>query len=90
MLAIDFTPKKMAELRKKGYLAGIKVTVGKRFLFFWKNIDVYQSQDHGKIGCMGDKGEWRKDTVFTRTHLTLGRLRWTVRTAYVPDVRIIG
>ncbi len=82
-------PQKKAALHKDGHLIGLKATFGKRFFGIWKNVDVYQSADNGKLGCVDKDGNWLKDTAFTRTHLTLGRLRWTISTGYIQKVRII-
>ena len=90
LLAIEVDERKLGELQKAGYLVGVKVTFSRRLGWFCKCVDAYQSFDNGKVGCVDDDGSWKADAAFTRTHYTLGRLRWTSRTGYLTKTKIIG
>jgi hypothetical protein len=81
---------RMDDLQRDGFLFGVKLSLGHRFLVFTRSLELFQSlqadqQDRvdgweatssqPSLGCLDHQGRWHKEAVFFRNTLTLGRLK---------------
>jgi hypothetical protein len=64
-----------AELGKKGYMFGVKLTFNKNILGIIHSFDFFQSFHINKKGCLNTCGVWCPDSVFFRHSFSLGRIK---------------
>jgi hypothetical protein len=65
----------MDDLQEDGFMFGVKLSLGRRFLGVVRSLEVFQSLNGASIGCLDDKGAWIEGALFYRQTLSLGRLK---------------
>jgi hypothetical protein len=68
---------------------GIKLSLNKVFLGITSNLELFQSIDSCRRGCLDEKGEWVENGVFYRQTFTLGRIKWYVSRGIIHDRTIV-
>jgi hypothetical protein len=72
------------------FMFGVKLSFAKRFLGLSRQLEVFQSMDAGRKGCLDDNGTWQDNAVFFRRTLVLGRLKFYARKGLIPNATIIA
>jgi hypothetical protein len=95
----------MDDLQRDGFLFGVKLSLGRRFLGFVRSIEFFQSlqaSQQGRaagpdvtagqpsLGCLDQTGLWHEGAVFYRNTVTLGRLKLYLNNGLIPDESILG
>jgi hypothetical protein len=89
LFSFHITPDLAMELKKTGYMFGVKISFNKKFLFVTKKHEVFQSIDKKNIGCLDSKNKWVKDGVFYRQTFTLARLKLYWKSEIIRKKKII-
>jgi hypothetical protein len=72
------------------FLFGVKLSFARRTLCWSRQVEVFQSLDAGRKGCLDDQGAWRDDAAFYRKTVTLGRLKLYLGKGLLPDAALIA
>lgn len=89
LLSIKVDKNKIEDFERHGYMLGIKAAFTRRFLFINSKVELFQSLNRKKIGCLDCKGNWRKGAIFYRRLLTVGRLRLCLKTGVIEERRLL-
>ncbi len=65
-----------AEFRRAGHLFGAKLSLNRRRLRLERSLELFQSLDRGRPGCLDDRGRWHDGAVFWRRTWRLGKLKF--------------
>jgi hypothetical protein len=76
ILSIHLVPSLLEELKKRGYMFGVKLSFNKRFLGITRSYELFQSIEKGTRGCLNGTGDWIDGAVFYRRTLSLMRLKY--------------
>jgi hypothetical protein len=72
------------------FMFGVKLSFARRFLCFHRHIEVFQSIDADRKGCLDDSGAWQDGAAFFRQTVTLGRLKFYAREGLIPNATLIA
>jgi hypothetical protein len=78
------------ELQRAGFMFGVKLSFGRRFLCFFRSIELFQSLNKATIGCLDDTGKWHNDQMFFRNTLSLGRLKLYMNKGLICCRSVLG
>ena len=85
LLSIHIDPSLLREFEEEGFMFGVKLSFNKRVLCFARCFELFQSVHKDGIGCLGENDEWAEQTVFYRRTITLGRLKFYLKSGQVRD-----
>ena len=71
------------------FMFGVKLSFARRTLGLARQLEVFQSLDAGRLGCLDDHGEWQDGAAFYRRTWTLGRLKFYARKGLIPNATVI-
>ena len=98
-------PDLVDDLRRDGFLFGVKLSLGRRTLGLTRSLELFQSLQAGQpmrptgseaapgyaaLGCLDHTGRWHKGAVFYRNTLTLGRLKFYLNHGLIPGQPLVG
>lgn len=75
MVTLSVTPDKITEFLEKGWLFGVKLSLNKSFICFKKSVELFQSLDGQKKGCLDESGNWHEGSVFERKTFTFWKIK---------------
>jgi hypothetical protein len=74
----------------QGFMYGIKCSLNKRFLLLFNyNLEIFESTDKEKKGCLNAKGTWIKDSIFVRKTFMLGRIKIYLSNKIIKNVSLL-
>jgi hypothetical protein len=65
-----------AVFRRAGHLFGAKLSLNRRRLGAERSLELFQSLDRGRPGCLDDRGRWHDGAVFWRRTWRLGKVKF--------------
>ncbi len=65
-----------SEFRRAGHLFGAKLSLNRRCLWAERSLELFQSLDRGRPGCLDDRGCWHDGAVFWRLTWRLGKVKF--------------
>lgn len=74
--ALHVDPDVARSFGKEGFLFGVKLSLNRRRRGLEQSLELFQSLDKGRPGCLDDHGVWRKDKIFCRRTRRLGKLKF--------------
>lgn len=91
VLSIHIDPVLKDEFEKRGFLFGLKLSFGKKkFFFFQRKEELFQSIHNFKKGCLDDKKVWHEKSIFYRIIFTLGRLKVFYKNGVIPGTSMLN
>ena len=72
------------------FMFGVKLSFVRRFFGLNRHVEVFQSLDAGRKGCLDDNGNWQDHAAFWRQTFTLGRLKFYVRKGLILEAPVIA
>lgn len=66
------------EFRRAGHLIGAKISLNRRRFGAERSLELFQSLDRGRPGCLDDRGRWHEGAVFWRRTWRLGKLKFFI------------
>ena len=76
VLSIGIDAHLLKELETEGFLFGVKLSFNRRFLWFVRCFELFQSIDKDSKGCLGEEGKWNDGAVFYRKTIIAGRVKY--------------
>jgi len=73
-----------AEFRRAGHLFGVKLSLNRRRFWLERSLELFQSLDRGKPGCLDGAGRWREGEVFWRRTWRLGKVKCFSESGTMP------
>jgi hypothetical protein len=89
ILSIHLDPALLNDFETEGYLFGVKFSFNKRLLFIHRCIEIFQSLDTQKLGCLNPEGTWLPDSVFYRKTYVCGRIKYFHTHGLLPNEAMI-
>lgn len=89
ILTILIEPTLLQDFEKDGFMFGVKLAFNRRFLCFTRCFEFFQSIHKEGKGCLTERGDWAEGTVFFRKCLTLGRLKFYLKSGMIQDRSIV-
>lgn len=89
ILSIALDPGVLGHFEDEGFLFGVKLSLNKKFLCFFKCFELYQSLNRGSKGCLDEEGEWVPDGVFYRETFVFRRVKWFKKAGIIPGKSMV-
>ena len=89
ILSIQLDPTVWDDLKDSGFMLGIKLSLNKRFFGITRCWELFQTLDKFDKGCLNQNGQWKKNAIFFRNTLTLGRLKYFHKSGTINDTILI-
>lgn len=90
LMSIRIEPDLEEEFAGKGFLLGVKLCFNKRFMGLTRSLEVFQSFDDFRKGCLDEEGVWHKNAVFYRRTVRAGRLKWYLKKGIHENASILS
>ncbi len=88
LLSVVIDKKVLNPFLKEGYLLGIKISLSKRFFFFNKAIEYFQSIHLEELGCLEEE-VWYPNSLLSKIVYSLGKFRYYKFKKVFQDQKII-
>lgn len=90
LLSLRFEPAHFEELKRHGFLLGIKLSFNRRAGPYLRCHEVFQSLHRGQPGCLDGTGTWVPDGSCEREILQWSRLRYLLSLTIRNDQTVVG
>ncbi len=87
-IAVD--PLKEKDFVKKGFLFGVKLSFSRKFLFFRKSTEIFQSLDAGKQGCLDEAGKWHEKKAFKRETISFWKMKAFLSKSLLKEFSLVS
>lgn len=89
LLSIRVEKGKAEEFEHYGFMFGVKTAFTRRYLFIDNRVELFQSINGDKRGCLDKKGEWREGALFYRRLFSIGRIRLYFKSGVIERRRMV-
>ncbi|MBN1619203.1 hypothetical protein JW890_00625 [candidate division WOR-3 bacterium] len=90
IVGITIDPAKEKDFVQKCFLFGIKISFSRKFLFFRKSTEVFQSLDGEKQGCLDETGKWHEKAAFKRETLSFWKMKAFLSKSLLENYSLIS
>ena len=73
--SLHVAPEAAHEFDKNGFMFGVKLSLNRRRWGLERGLELFQSLDRGRPGCLDQSGQWHDGCLFYRRTLRLGNLK---------------
>ncbi|MBN1149688.1 hypothetical protein JXA84_00520 [candidate division WOR-3 bacterium] len=70
-------------------LLGVKLSLNKKFLFFKRSFELFQSLEGGKKGCLDEKGVWHENSLFQRKTFSFWKIKGFISKRIVENFSLV-
>lgn len=89
IMSVQLEEGALRELKKKGYMFGVKLSFNKHFLGMVQGYELFQSLENGSLGCLDTKGKWMDGAAFYRHTFRINRLKIFLSKGIIKNASLI-
>ncbi len=90
LFSIHINPDLLDEFEQDSFLFGVKLSLNKKFLGVTRSSELFQSFHNGAQGALDESGVWHDGSIFYRNTMTIGRLKFFLKSGIMPQQAIIA